>query len=100
MSTDALEVLDERPSKRAKTEELESVSAMANDLDYCRLICCRAPMTDVAGDTKVEDVDDDDDPYSGYVEQDANTRAADLYLDTVSIYVFPFSFFTHPSLGF
>lgn len=40
-------------------------------------------MTD-AGDAKVEDVDDDEDPYSGYVEQNGNTRAADLYLDTVS----------------
>ena len=57
-------------------------------------------MPGVAGDAKAEDVDEDEDPYGGYVEQDGNTRAADLYLDTVSIYALTFSFFTHPSPGF
>ena len=63
-------------------------------------MCHRAPTLGVAGDTIAEDVDDDEDPYSGYVEQNGNTRAADLYLDTVSTYLLPFSFFTHPSPGF
>jgi hypothetical protein len=30
--------------------------------------------------------DEDEDPYSGYVEQNGNTRAADLYLDTVRLW--------------
>lgn len=43
---------------------------------------------------KVEDEVDEEDPYAGYEEQQGNTRAADLYLDTVSPRVHPFDNFT------
>ncbi|KAG8722431.1 hypothetical protein FRC08_002412 [Ceratobasidium sp. 394] len=78
MATNAsgLDVVDDRPTKRAKTEEPE------------------VSMTDVVGENQVgsngtaakeeQDGEDEKDPYAGYVEQQGNTRAADLYLDTVN----------------
>lgn len=32
----------------------------------------------------VDDLDNEEDPYAGYEEKEEKTRAADLYLDTVS----------------
>ncbi|KAG9098995.1 hypothetical protein FS749_002397 [Ceratobasidium sp. UAMH 11750] len=78
MATNAngLDVVDDRPTKRAKTEEPE------------------VSMTDVVGEKQVgsngaavkeeQDGEDEKDPYAGYVEQQGNNRAADLYLDTVN----------------
>ncbi|KAG9095449.1 hypothetical protein FRC07_011099, partial [Ceratobasidium sp. 392] len=74
-STNGLEAVDDRPTKRAKTEEPEEL------------------MTDAIGEKKAsadeavakeEGEEDEEDPYAGYVEQKGNTRAADLYLDTVN----------------
>ncbi|KAG8745517.1 hypothetical protein FRC10_007864 [Ceratobasidium sp. 414] len=76
MATNAneLDVVDDRPTKRSKTEEPE------------------LPMTDATGKNQAgssgavakEEDQDEEDPYAGYVEQQGNTRAADLYLDTVN----------------
>ncbi|KAG9078504.1 hypothetical protein FRC06_008330, partial [Ceratobasidium sp. 370] len=74
MATDPneLDVVDDRPTKRAKTEEPEVSMTDGN----------QASSNPVA---KVEhDDEDEDDPYTGYMEQQGNTRAADLYLDTVN----------------
>ncbi|CAE6359891.1 unnamed protein product [Rhizoctonia solani] len=70
---------DDRPTKRAKTEEPDDAIAVPEP-----------------NDTKKEEVvlDDlgDEDPYAGYEEKQENTRAADLYLDTVNRAALDFDF--------
>ncbi|KAG8767016.1 hypothetical protein FRC12_006491 [Ceratobasidium sp. 428] len=75
MATNAngLDVVDDRPTKRAKTEELEELMADAV-----------GEKNPGSNDAVAKEEEDDEDPYSGYEEQKGNTRAADLYLDTVN----------------
>ncbi|CEL57036.1 hypothetical protein RSOLAG1IB_08289 [Rhizoctonia solani AG-1 IB] len=62
---------DDRPTKRAKTEEPEE--------------SMNVPESNSAKkeEPAVDDLDDED-PYAGYEEKQENTRAADLYLDTLT----------------
>ncbi|CAE6529228.1 unnamed protein product [Rhizoctonia solani] len=70
---------DHRPTKRAKTEEPDDSVA--------------APGPDGAkNEPMVDDLDDEVDPYTGFEEKQGNTRAADLYLDTVNRAALDFDF--------
>ncbi|CCO30960.1 putative mRNA-splicing protein ubp10 AltName: Full=Probable inactive ubiquitin-specific-processing protease 10 [Rhizoctonia solani AG-1 IB] len=70
---------DDRPTKRAKTEEPEE--------------SMNVPESNSAKkeEPAVDDLDDED-PYAGYEEKQENTRAADLYLDTVNRAALDFDF--------
>ncbi|CAE7162681.1 unnamed protein product [Rhizoctonia solani] len=70
---------DDRPTKRAKTEELDE-SIIVPESDGAK----KGPV--------VDDLDDEVDPYGGYEEKQENTRAADLYLDTVNRATLDFDF--------
>ncbi|KAG8758877.1 hypothetical protein FRC12_009901 [Ceratobasidium sp. 428] len=63
MATNAngLDVVDDRPTKHAAGEKNSG-----------------------SNDAVAKEEEDDEDPYYGYEEQKGNTRAADLYLDTVN----------------
>ncbi|KEP50020.1 spindle pole body protein [Rhizoctonia solani 123E] len=70
---------DDRPTKRAKTEEPdESMTVPESDSTK------KEPV--------VDDLDDEVDPYTGFEEKQENTRAADLYLDTVNRATLDFDF--------
>ncbi|QRW11852.1 spindle pole body protein [Ceratobasidium sp. AG-Ba] len=75
-NVDGLDVIDDRPTKRAKTEEPEVSVPSTNDN--------QASSNGATAKQEPEDYDDEADPYVGYEEQKGNTRAADLYLDTCS----------------
>ncbi|CAE6522480.1 unnamed protein product [Rhizoctonia solani] len=70
---------DDRPTKRAKTEEPdESMTVPESD--------------GTKKERVVDDLDDEVDPYTGFEEKQENTRAADLYLDTVNRATLDFDF--------
>ncbi|KDN35800.1 hypothetical protein RSAG8_11297, partial [Rhizoctonia solani AG-8 WAC10335] len=70
---------DDRPTKRSKTEEPDEAMTV--------------PQSDGAKkEPVVDDLDDEVDPYAGFEEKQENTRAADLYLDTVNRAALDFDF--------
>ncbi|KAF8711782.1 Spindle pole body protein, partial [Rhizoctonia solani] len=70
---------DDRPTKRAKTEEPDESMAIPESNSIKK------------EEPTLDDLDDED-PYAGYDEKQENTRAADLYLDTVNRAALDFDF--------
>ncbi|KAB5592447.1 Spindle pole body protein [Ceratobasidium theobromae] len=78
-------ITDDRPVKRAKTEEPDEPMPSGE----------AAHTHNDQNNTKKEEIVEeelDEDPYSGYEEKNENTRAADLYLDTVNRAALDFDF--------